>query len=630
VPFAEEMSDAATGGGIVDVPAGTFSLPSMPVINVEQISLRGVSTEGSVLMIGGDGLQFANGIDLELVDLTLDGSLLSAGASLLKITGNDVRLRLRRVRIRNAQAGISLHGNAVLDVIMDDLRADLGALGQLQIASKNPSTKSRVRLRQSRLSGGQPIEVNAENVVIADCRFDVSPNGAGIRLSRGCGIRVERTRFKGPGRGGVVIATTGRGVSDIQVVHCVASGGMGAVVRVESTTETFPVFGLWADGCSNSDPSSGEGGILTVIGPGGFEPGDMRVRQPFMASDASPVTLMAGVDVMGVEARRRSGMADEPTRPGGNWLTDSTFGAGTWTLPAGATVTQLKDISLGTVPVLAVPLAAKWATLSKSVPVNPIRMAWFGGENVPYVFSVMVRVKELDVGYPDRMELRTWITAGSSNQVIGGSAKFSSHRLSTVWQRLSCVCYGSARTLFRVHLSLFGDPGLTAYFFAPQFEPGHTPTAFQPREGTKLGPPRQLQAHMVGPMTIGYAESGDIDVAGARLGDRFLNVRPSSESSASDEVDGWIVTAQGLKPMDPLGADQKGCSTEPSALVSSSSMATGPNSEPPLLKRVQDMVRSGLMQEMKEQAIKTSDPAISSTPPVPSANLVGAIASRNV
>lgn len=588
--LTEKISGLGQKGGALRLDGDEVG-PST-LVTANRLVMTGLGKRATTVWLGADSLNgFAfTGNDLVLQDLSIARAPDAGdGHALLVFPSTSSRLRVRLIRVHLQAQVLGMVVSAAspdVDLYLEDVDIDAGVTG-LWLTGGSTGRHRRCVLEDCRVRSVRPVVSEWSGLRISDCQFDVSSAGladtgdahpGGVALLDGASdVRVTRSWFTG-GSGAAVdlvaTATTPPKTSAAHVgVHLSQlTASMPSVLALRSADERAMVHGLWLDLCSRMQATA-------VSGPGSFVDESEGVASSAgmarlsAAYDAAPVPALfsnhgRGFEVDGHHAAISTGRRQDPLRAGGNLLVDTRMAfLGTRWAAVGAPEVTVSPVAaldgvpgdpvLGKVDLVSVQKLAGHKLLVQAVADAPVE---------PAVLSVYARLGS-DVG---AAWIRLRVLAGDTS--IGDT--LVSFPVQAYWQRFSCVAspLPSADSMCVVVIEFSASESVpagqrpTVLLWAPQFEVGTEPTAFQPREGNDSVAqtvfPRQVQAMMLGPTVFGYSPADPLVAPkSARRGDRFLNTDPKG---SVDDTEAWIVTGSGaggvtpLSPMAGVGVDQCG------------------------------------------------------------------------
>lgn len=556
--------------------------PQGLVTSPDTLSLTGLGPGLTSINLGNAGFRFA-GRELILRDLSLEMSVSAQAAALTIVLGDGIaateplRIVLERVRITAVDSGVIIVvPPSGVDLFMEDVTIEVGeGIGLAVVSAAAGAGLSRCCLRSCHIKGWPPVLLNSPGARLRDCQFETSepPGGADIRpptinfYGNAGDARVVRCRFAGDAQAGVTLsvpnaeALAAVGLADVQIVQCTSNPSVSALLSLASGGRPEPVVhGLWVDACSRFTDIDTVGWLVDEAAAQGAAPSVARLAACFNRDSFGRYFSHggAGFDVEGHHAAMSSSREPDTRRRGGNLLRDTGFKGPDWDSSPTIDLTYVgEDPVLGRIDALGAQfegtLELRQTVLKADV------------EGQPLVFSVFARQQvqpvKGDVPPLGPVEIKVWVE--SADGVVGGSAlRF---RVRDWWHRFSAVVAYAPPGELTVCVDVVSVLGNGVILWAPQLEVGAAATEYQPREsgadGLNTPWPRQVQAMMLGPMTMGYAESKDTVPAGAEAGDRFLNLAPSAPSvpSVPGAEDGWILVQKSNSvptphAYNPLGA----------------------------------------------------------------------------
>jgi hypothetical protein len=550
-------------------------------VDEDEVWTGGSSPSDGVLVIAGLGaglsrLRFQNGQGLifkgrefviQDVDLVLEpGPPSSAIPVALVVSGAGslpVRVRLVRVRVF-APVGMGIvlmPGTRRLDASFEDVEIEAGTVG-LFWAGADSLGPNRVVLRASRIAAPQPAICSGSGLSIRDARLqstavdvpsDEAPSTACLELAgRVESVRLNRVHCEGfVGRAvGLRLPSSETAPSeDVQLVGVTASESVPSLVGITGETSAPGVHGLWLDLCSRlytgvpGNDATSSGWVLHEDAAAAADAGVGRVSGQYNRAGPGPIASRGGVGIQvdGAAARLASGLGADILRatsdllPGGEWAALGGDGA-----VVSVVQQTVLDTVVGLVDVDRVVVGANGVVLLRAfVPdVEPGSRA---------VFSVYLRT----AAPSHYVDARVYVAANATT--IGGS-RLLRFRVRPYWQRFTAsVAYmpeGGGALLSVVMLDpVTAGASAEVLLAAPQFELGDTPTPPCHRDSEEMGGGFvPLQAFRLGNEPISYARNEEGVDPNAPLGRRTLNLEPKGGA----DVDGWVITSQGVKGYNPL------------------------------------------------------------------------------
>lgn len=384
-------------------------------------------------------------------------------------------------------------------------------------------------------------------------------------------MRINRSWFSGASGAAVDIggvATPGPATSAAHVgVHLSQlTAALPSVLALRSADTRAVVHGLWLDLCSRLE-SAAASGLASFVDESGATTSSAGIARLSASFDAAPPQSLFsnggnGFEVDGHHATLSTGRRQDPLRAGGNLLVDTRMAilGKRWSVFAapGVTVDAVTAVDgspgdpvLGKIDLVRIVRVAGQNLIAQAVTTD------VPGE--PAVMSVYARLgSDLGAAWVRLRVLagNTWIT----DTVVALPVQ-------PYWQRFSCrtPALPSIDTVCVVVIDTWASESApaetrpTVLFWAPQFEIGTEPTAYQPREDSdsvaQTAFPRQVQAMMLGPTVFGYSPTQPATApASARRGDRVLSTHPTG---GVDGTEAWIATGSGpggVAPLSPMAS----------------------------------------------------------------------------
>jgi len=553
---------------------GQWKWDKAPVVTEDLLVIAGQGAGVSRLVLGnGQGLTFlGRELVIQDVDIELEAGVTSSGPDVALVVGSlavgsastgVVRVRLVRVRLFAYEgSGIVLNpGGAGIDASLEDVEIEAGMIG-LFVLSSGGYRSERVVLRSGRIAAPRPIIAAGPGLALRGTRLQCTvtssepsskPPTACIELTdRVEFVRLNRVDFEGLARSAVSLRLPGDEAppsEDVQLTRVVSLASIPTLVKLLADGPVHGVHGLWMDFCTrlhvggggSSSASAGwaldeDAATLADAGVGRISGQYNRAGPGRIASRGG-----AGLEIEGAAARQASGLGADLLRatrdllPGGVWV-----GLGGDGAVASVVQETVLDTVVGLVDVERVAVGSSGTVLFRAlVPdVEPGTRA---------VFSVYLRTAAAS----QLVDARVYVSVNATT--IGGS-RLLRFRVRPYWQRFTAsVAYmpeGGGALLPVVMLDpVAGGVGAEVLLAAPQFELGDTPTPPFHRDSEDMGGGFvPLQAFRLGNEPICYARNeGGVD-PNAPLGRRTLNLEPKGGA----DVDGWVVTSQGVRGFNPL------------------------------------------------------------------------------
>lgn len=576
-----ELGSASASESIATVLENDVECANGVSVKARSLSLVGLGRGLTRLVFSGQkGMRFTgNELILRDMDIVLTATTDQPALAIIpaKAGPSPLRVRLERVQIIAKTLGLWIVApTAGLDLFMEDVWITVGqGVGLVVGRHTTPPVGSRCSLRACRFVGSRPAILAVSGARIRDCRFtnvlDAQQTAwPGIQLVEAADCaRVTRCTFDGTALAAVTVgwlpneSSGGAPPSDLQIVQSDARSGVNSLLKLSASGDAAGPQGLWLDTCTRFADSKSAGAFVDETTALGAPPPVARLWGCFNRDSLGRYFTHggAGFDVAGHHAELCSGRSDDSRRKGGNLLRDTGFlavstGTTSWYVDAPAAPHlgnvlsgSMMDGVLGRIDAFAV-----GGFLGKYSFRQLAHIQGIAGQSM--VFSLFARRQVPDglmvtSNVSSDVDLRIWVE--SPQGVVGGSNTIR-FRVRDAWHRFSAVVATVADSSFVVCVDAVSVPGsagttATVMLWAPQLELGMTPTDYQPRDvnvdpNHTLDPwPRPLQAMMLGPMTISYADGVGQVPAEAQVGDRFLNMAPAVPTGATESHEGWVLVA---------------------------------------------------------------------------------------